>query len=173
MPVKSAAGPLELSAERWFQFPVDRVWALCVSKEGLESWWSPEDLRTTVKRIEPHLGGKLVLSLRYVPAMVGKKHAETFQAAGVPISFTLQGNFSEFERERSLTLAMTLILDRAGAGIETQTRLRFEPVAGGTRVRLEVQGKEEPHMMTLGKANLEGQLERLGLALSSSASASG
>jgi uncharacterized protein YndB with AHSA1/START domain len=163
---------VELSADRWFPVAADRVWAQCTSKQGLESWWSPEDLRTTVKRIDPRPGGEVVLSLRYVPAMLGPMREAAFHAAGVPIAFSLRGKFLDFEYNRRLTLAMTLTLDRAGAGIETVTQIDFESETGGTRVRLLIRGESEPHMVTLGKANLEGQLERLGLSLGVAASPS-
>jgi uncharacterized protein YndB with AHSA1/START domain len=165
MPSDSSPATLALTATRWFPVSLDRVWAQCTSKEGLESWWSPEDLRTTVKRIDPRPGGDLVLSLRYVPAMLGHKHEEAFRAAGVPIGFVLRGRFAEFVKHRRLTLALTLTLDRAGAGIETCTELEFRVETGGTRVQLLVRGTNERHMVTLGNPNLEGQLDRLGRSL--------
>jgi uncharacterized protein YndB with AHSA1/START domain len=162
MPSPLPAGELELTSSRWFPVPADRIWAQCTSKPGLESWWSPEDIRTTVKRIDPRPGGELVLSLRYAPAMLGHRREEDFQAAGVPIAFLLRGIFLEFEVHRRVTLALTLTVDRRGGGVETVTQLDFQPESGGTRIQITVRGKSEPHMVTLGKANLDGQLERLG-----------
>jgi hypothetical protein len=104
--------------------------------------------------------------------VLGPVWEAAFQAAGVPIAFSLRGKFLDFEYNRRLTLAMTLTLDRAGAGIETVTQIDFESETGGTRVRLLIRGESEPHMVTLGKANLEGQLERLGLSLGVAASPS-
>jgi uncharacterized protein YndB with AHSA1/START domain len=165
MPQVPSLPELELSSERWFPFPPERLWAQCTSKQGLESWWSPEDLRTTVKRIDPRPGGEIVLSLRYAPPMLEKTHEEAFRAAGIPLAFTLRGKFLECEIRQRLTLALTLSLNRAGAGIETVTQLDFQSESGGTRVRLGVRGPNERHIVTLGKANLQGQLERLGRSL--------
>jgi uncharacterized protein YndB with AHSA1/START domain len=165
MPSMSGPASLEFFADRWFPATADLVWAQCTSKEGLESWWSPDDLRTTVKRIDPRPGGEVVLSLRFAPAILGREHEAAFQAAGVPIAFTLRGKFLEFEKNRRLTVALTLALDRAGAGVETVTQIDLEPESGGTRVRLVLRGTNEPHLLTLGRSNLEGQLERLGRSL--------
>jgi len=155
----------EFAAERWFPVAIDRVWAECTSKRGLERWWSPEDLRTTVKRLDPRPGGAVVMSLRYVPAMLGPQAEESFRAAGVPISFVLRGTIRECETKRCLVLELTLTLDRAGAGITTVTRLEFEATELGTKVKIVVTGRSDPHFASLGQANLEGQLDRLGRSL--------
>ena len=97
--------------------------------------------------------------------MLGQGREQEFRAAGVPIAFSLRGKFLEYEEFRRLTLALTLSLDRSGAGIETITQLDFAPEAGGTRVSIMVRGPNEPHMLSLGKAHLEGQLDRLGRSL--------
>jgi uncharacterized protein YndB with AHSA1/START domain len=156
---------LHFTAERTFPVPVERVWAQCTTKRGLESWWSPEDLRTTVKRLEPGVDGPVVLSVRYVPAMLEAGRSEAFRAAGVPISFELRGRIQEWRPNTRLVFALTLTLDRAGAGIETVTELDIDPADTGTHVRLVVGGKTNPHWKTLGRANVEGQLDRLGRSL--------
>jgi uncharacterized protein YndB with AHSA1/START domain len=156
---------LEFAIERWFPAAVDRVWAQCTTKRGLESWWSPEDLRTTVRHLDLRAGGEVDLVLRYVPALLGPQQADAFRAAAIPISLFLRGKIRVLETNRRLVFDLTLTLDRAGAGIETVTQFYFEPVGGGTKVRLVVTGKTDPHWVTLGKANLEGQLDRLGRSL--------
>jgi len=165
MPSTSSPTKLELAAERWLPFAVDRVWEQCTSKRGLEGWWSPEDLRTTVKRLDLRPGGELVMTVRYVPAMLGTQSDVAFRAAGVPISFSLRGRIRELEHHRRLVLELMLTLDRGGAGIESVTELDFEPIGSGTKVRIAVAGRSERHRATLGKSNLEGQLDRLGRAL--------
>ena len=153
---------LELAAERWFPVQLERVWEQCTSRAGIERWWSPEDLRTTVRRFDPRAGGEVVISMRYVPAMLSPKAEDAFRAAGIPITLVLRGQVCEWEIHRRLALELTLSLDRAGAGITTITTLEFEGGERGTKVRLAVSGKSDPHLTTLGQANLEGQLDRLG-----------
>ena len=161
----SPAEDLEFAAERWFPVAIDRVWAQCTSERGLERWWSPADLRTTVRHLDLRSGGEVDMVLRYVPALLGPKQKEAFRAAGIPISLNLRGKIRVLEPNRRLVFDLTLTLDRAGAGIQTVTELDFEPVSIGTKVRLIVMGKTDPHWVALGKANLEGQLDRLGRSL--------
>ena len=94
---------LELSASRVIPHPPARVWAACTSKESLARWWSPEDLRTTVRRLDVRAGGQVVFHVRYVPALLTKDGAEAFRAARVPISFDLRGKLSEVVPGRLLT----------------------------------------------------------------------
>jgi uncharacterized protein YndB with AHSA1/START domain len=157
----SQESDLGFSAERRVPQPVARVWEKCTTKDGLESWWSPEDLRTTVRNIEVRPGGSLVLAVRYAPAMLGPGREEAFRAAGVPISFGLRGRFREVETHRRIVLELTLTLDRAGSGIDSVVSIEMETEAEGTRVRLEVSGKSNPHWENLGRANVSGQLDRL------------
>lgn len=165
MPAAPGADELELSAERVLPFPVQRVWDQCTTKSGLAHWWSPEDIRTEVRRLEARPGGVVAMSLRYAPALVSTTSEAAFRAAGVPVSLTLRGSFLEFVPNRRVVLELTLSLDRAGAGITNVTEIDLQPDAAGTKVRLSVRGKTEKHMVTLGKANLEGQLDRLGRRL--------
>ncbi len=153
---------VDFVAERWIAAPVDRVWLQCTTPEGIERWWSPEDLRTTVKRFDPRPGGEVLLTMRYVPAMLGAGRDEAFKAAGVPIGFVLRGRVLEAERYTRLVVELTLSLDRAGAGITTTTGLEFAAAGDRTHVTLHARGATNPHWVTLGQANLEGQLHRLG-----------
>jgi uncharacterized protein YndB with AHSA1/START domain len=163
--------PVDLVAERVIPAPVPAVWDQCTSKRGLESWWSPEDLRTVVKRLDPRPGGEVTMSLRYVPALLGPQSEEAFRAAHIPISFDLRGTFREVERNRRIVLDLSLTLDRAGARVESVTELDLVAEGTGTKVRITVRGNREKHMLSLGKANLEGQLDRLARSLSSRAAA--
>jgi uncharacterized protein YndB with AHSA1/START domain len=165
MPAATSSDELDLEAARWYPVTVEKVWAQCTSKRALERWWSPEDLRTTVKRFDARLGGEVVMSMRYVPAMLGPQGEDAFRAAGVPISFSLRGTVREFEKNRRLVLELTLSLDRAGSGITTVTTIELEARDLGTAVRLGVSGRSDPHLAVLGRANLAGQLDRLGQAL--------
>lgn len=153
---------LELSATRWIPAPPDVVWVACTTKAGLEQWWSPEDLRTSVRRLEVHPGGVIAFHVRYVPALLSPTTAETFRDARVPIAFYLRGKFVEIVEHRRLTFDLTLEIGRAAAGVPMSTSLELEPEKGGTRVTVVGRGKGTPHWATLGKQNLEAQLDRLG-----------
>lgn len=160
-----ASDELELSANRVLPYPPDRVWAACTRKEGLERWWSPEDLRTIVRRLEVRPGGEVDFYIRYVPALLTSESADAFRSARIPISFHMRGKLSVVEVDRVLAFDLTLEIDRAGAGVRTSTRLELKPEGLGTRVTVIARGQGTPHWATLGQQNLEAQLERLERAL--------
>jgi uncharacterized protein YndB with AHSA1/START domain len=162
------SGDLELVATRLLPYSPARVWAACTLKQSIERWWNPEDLRTTVRRLDLRPGGDVVFHVRYVPALLTKDGAEAFRAARIPISFDLRGKLTDFVQERLLTFDLTLDLGKGGAGVNTLTRFELIPEGSGTRVKLIASGKGTPHWRTLGKQNLEAQLERLEQAITSS-----
>lgn len=159
--VPEGSTDLDLTASRWIPHAPVRVWAACSTKEGIERWWSPPDLRTTVRRWDLRPGGDVVFHLRYVPAILTPSAPEAFRAAGVPISFNLRGQLSEVHPGRLLTMDLTLDVGKAGAGVRMITRLEIVPEGSGTRVSLLGRGQGTPHWAALGQRNLEAQLERL------------
>jgi len=162
------APELELTASRYLPFPVARVWSACVTKEGLERWWSPADLRTTVRRLDVRPGGAVSLHVRYVPALLTPESAEAFRAAHIPIAFDLQGRLSEVVEGRVLSFDLALDLGRAESTVTMVTRLELEADGNGTRVRAIGRGPGTPHWVTLGRQNLAAQLERLEQAVRTS-----
>ena len=161
----------EVTAERWLPASVGRVWAQCTTRRGVESWWSPEDLRTRVQRFELRPGGEVAISLRYLPAMVGPEGGTPFRAAGVPIALLLRGRVQEIEEHRRLVLDLTLATDRSGSGVESTFSFDLESSGSGTRLRMTVAGRGDPHWTHQGRANLEGQLDRLDRSLRSGSDA--
>jgi len=168
----SEARDRELRAVRWVPAPPSRVWTACTTKRGLEAWWSPEDLRTSVRRLEVRTGGSVVIDLRYAPALLLPGTSESFRAAGVPIRLTLRGILREVVEERLLLFDLNLDLDRAGAGVGLRTRLEIAPEGSGTRVTIVGTGSDTPHWARFGERNLEAQLERLDRHLAGSRAAS-
>jgi len=156
-----APGDLELTATRRLPFPAARVWTACTTKSTIEQWWSPEDLRTTVRRLEVRPGGEVLFRVRYVPALLTPGSKDVFRAARIPIAFDLRGKLSEVVLERILTFDLTLDIGKAGTGVEMITKFELNPDGDGTWVKLIARGKETPHWTTLGQQTLEAQLERL------------
>jgi uncharacterized protein YndB with AHSA1/START domain len=158
---------LELKASRWLPFSTSRVWTACSTKAGLERWWSPEDLRTTVRKLEVRPGGAVAFHIRYLPALLTTGSTEPFRAARIPIAFDMRGRVSAVVEERLLAFDLTLEIGKGGAGVDSSTRLELAPEGAGTRVTLVGTGKRTPHWITLGQQNLEAQLVRLEEALES------
>ncbi len=156
-----AEGERTLSASRVMPVGIPKVWQACTTKEAVERWWSPEDLRTSVRRWEVRSGGRISLHIRYLPAMLTPQAADSFRAAGVPIAFDLRGTLREVSFERLLDFDLKLELGRAGAGIPMATRFELARVAESTEVRVVATGADTPHWASLGQRNLESQLERL------------
>jgi uncharacterized protein YndB with AHSA1/START domain len=152
---------LELSASRWIPASPQDLWVACTTKAGLERWWSPEDLRTSVRRLDARDQGTVVLHIAYTPALLSPSTTESFTAARIPIAFDLRGRLVDVVEPKRITFDLTLDIGRSGAGVEMRTTLEFAEEGAGTRVTIVGRGAGTPHWAALGKQNLEGQLERL------------
>ena len=52
-----------ITIERSFQAPVEEVWKLWTTKEGIESWWGPDGFEVKVRRLDVRLGGELLYAM--------------------------------------------------------------------------------------------------------------
>lgn len=48
-----------LTLERTYEAPIEDVWELWTTRQGLESWWGPEGFRIEVHHLELRAGGEL------------------------------------------------------------------------------------------------------------------
>ncbi len=150
-----------LTARREIPVRIDRVWGACTHRTSVARWWSPDDLRTTVRQWEPRPGGPIWTHLRYVPALLTPGTADAVRATGVPIALDLRGRFGDVVPDRLLVLDLTIDSGRSAAGISMLPRVELEEAGGATSVRVIASGTDTPHGGNLGQRNLGAQLERL------------
>jgi uncharacterized protein YndB with AHSA1/START domain len=145
--------------------PVDAVWALWTTREGLERWWGSEQFVTSVRGLDPRVEGKIEIELRYRPAVEDPRRIAEFEAAGVPTSIVQRGAFIDVVPGASL--AFVLWIDAGPQARSTQITMRVELSGyhGRTRLRLSAEGPSSAHWTALAEANLRGQLARLAAAL--------
>jgi uncharacterized protein YndB with AHSA1/START domain len=71
-----------ITLERTLLAPLEEVWALWTTKEGLESWWGPEGFTTTVHKIDVRVGGALL----YAMTATAPQQVAFMQKAGLPLT---------------------------------------------------------------------------------------
>jgi uncharacterized protein YndB with AHSA1/START domain len=57
-----------ITMEREFDAPVEELWALWTTKEGIESWWGPDGFRVEVQSLDLRPGGQMVYAMIAVDA---------------------------------------------------------------------------------------------------------
>ncbi len=77
--------------ERTYEAPIEDVWALWTTTDGIESWWGPDGFRVTVQHLDLRPGGRL----RYVMTATAPEQVEFMNAAGMPGTMELAITYTE------------------------------------------------------------------------------
>jgi uncharacterized protein YndB with AHSA1/START domain len=146
-----------LTLERTFTHPIDEVWELWTTKEGIESWWGPEGFSVAVRELDLRPGGRLV----YVMTATGPDQIEYMKKSGMPLATEQHVVYEEVMPPKRL--AYTSMADFI-PGVEpykVDTLVELHEVAGGVRMVLSFEAMHDElwtRMMVLGK---EGEVRRL------------
>jgi uncharacterized protein YndB with AHSA1/START domain len=90
-----------VSFERVFRAPLDDVWELWTTKEGIESWWGPDGFAVEVESIDLRPGGEML----YRMFATGKDQIEFMKRAGMPVSVPHRITYKTIEPKRRLAYA--------------------------------------------------------------------
>ena len=91
--------------ERTYRATLAELWDLWATKEGFESWWSPDGLRVEVHALDARPGGRLLYNM----IVDGAEQIAAMKQMGLPVSHEERGTFTEFRLHQRL--AITLAID--------------------------------------------------------------
>jgi uncharacterized protein YndB with AHSA1/START domain len=92
--IKSAGEPnakRRITIERTYQAPIEDVWELWTTKEGIESWWGPHGFSVKVHSIDLRPGGEL----RYAMIATAPPQIEFMKKAGMPLTTEARVKYTE------------------------------------------------------------------------------
>ena len=81
----------KIRLERTFAAPLEDVWELWTSKEGIESWWGPEGFTVEVLALDLRPGG----AFRYAMKATAPAQVEFMRNAGMPLTNDVRARFTE------------------------------------------------------------------------------
>ncbi len=55
----TASAKRRITIERTYKAPIEDVWELWTTKDGIESWWGPEGFTVKVHKLDLRPGGEL------------------------------------------------------------------------------------------------------------------
>lgn len=147
-----------ISLQRSFRAPMDLVWELWTTKEGIESWWGPPGFEVIVNRLELRVGG----ALEYVMTATGPEQIEFMKQARQPLSMTLKARYtavSPTQRAAWMNLADFI------PGIEpyeVETRLTLTAIdKQTTRVDLDFDAMHNDFYTQMAQQGWEAELGKL------------
>jgi uncharacterized protein YndB with AHSA1/START domain len=97
--LKAAADPSNrITMERTFQAPIEDIWDLWTTKDGIESWWGPNGFTVKVHKLDLRPGGEL----HYDMIAVGAQEIEFMKSMGMPVAQPARLVFREIVPHRRL-----------------------------------------------------------------------
>jgi uncharacterized protein YndB with AHSA1/START domain len=151
-----------ITLERFFDAPLDDVWELWTTKEGIESWWGPEGFEVRVETLELREGGALV----YVMTAVAAEQIAAMKQANLPLSARLTARYSLVEPKRAVAWQNLADFIPGVEPYEAATRVELSQQGDGSvHMRLLIEAMHDEHYTTLAKLGWESELDKLKQAL--------
>ena len=159
-----AATRPKLTLERTFRAPIDEVWELWTTREGIEAWWGPEGFSVDVRSLELRAGGVLV----YVMSAVAPEQIDYMKKAGMPVATEHSLTFTEVIPPRLLAYRQMVDFVPGVERYEIETLLELHEVeSGGTRLGLTFEAMHDDSWTQLARLGHESELDRLERLISS------
>ena len=146
-----------MSLERTFNAPIEDVWELWTTAEGIESWWGPDGFAVKVRKLDLHPGGELL----YAMTATAPDQVEFIKKAGMPLTHESRIIFTEITPPHRL--AYTQIADFI-PGVEpydVATTVELEETPQGVRMVLTFDAMHDEHWTNLAVMGRENELAKL------------
>jgi len=147
----------QIAMRRTWQYPLEDVWELWTTKDGIEAWWGPDGFRTTVKQLELRVGG----SLEYSFTATGAEQIAFLTKAGQPLVSTIRGKYTAVQ---PMTLVAWNNLTDFIQGVEpyeVETRVELQPTPQGVEMTLKFDVMHDEWWTQMAQAGWENELAKL------------
>jgi uncharacterized protein YndB with AHSA1/START domain len=159
----SKSEPRPIRFERVYDGPVEDLWALWTTKEGLEEWFAPEGCRVEVPTVDVRVGG----AFDHVMTAVGDEQVAYMESVRRSRSTRVRGRFVEVVRHERLHMRLTMDFLPGVAPYPYDIVVEFH--SEGERVRMVVTADAHPDadMTRLAAQSLASQLRQFDSVLAS------
>jgi uncharacterized protein YndB with AHSA1/START domain len=160
-PTSPDAAKRRITIERTYQAPIEDVWALWTTKDGIESWWGPEGFAVKVRKIDLRPGGEL----HYAMTAIAPEQIEFMKRAGMPLTTEARVTYTEVTPRRRL--AYDHLADFI-PGVEPYTvahLVELHPGAQGVRMLLTFDAMHDEQWTQRAVMGWENELDKLAKAL--------
>jgi uncharacterized protein YndB with AHSA1/START domain len=156
-----SAARRRITMERTFKAPLEDVWALWTTKDGIESWWGPNGFRVEVHTIELWPGGKL----RYDMIAVGPEQIEFMKKAGMPLSSPSHATYTEVTPMTRLGYFHSTDFIPGIEPYEVTHLIELFPSQGSVRMALTFDAMHDEHWTGMAVQGWGEELEKLARVL--------
>lgn len=87
-----------ITIKRVYRAPLEAVWDLWTTKEGIEAWWGPDGFSVSVRSLDLRVGGVL----EYAMTAIGPTQIAFMKRSGMPLTTELSITYTEVAPRRRL-----------------------------------------------------------------------
>lgn len=154
-------GTATIRFERVYGAPIEEIWALWTTKEGLEQWFAPEGMHFEVALIDLRVGG----AFDHVMRAVGDEQVAYLKKLGLPLTTWTSGRFLEVEPHRRLRIRFDIDFVPGVDPYPYDMLVELHAEAGHVRMMLTADRHPDPEMTRGAALGLASQLQRFAVAL--------
>lgn len=151
--------------ERVYDAPIEDVWALWTTKEGLEAWFAPEGMRVEIPNLELRVGG----ACDHVMTAVGAEQVAYLANFDRPPTARVSGRFVEIVHHRRLRIRFDIDFVPGVKSYPYDMAVELHADAGRVRMVVTADRHPDPEMTRGATLALTTQLQHFGSALAARA----
>jgi uncharacterized protein YndB with AHSA1/START domain len=157
---RKAVSPKQFVIDRTLKAPVEKVWKMWTTKEGLEKWWGPEGFSSKVSHLDVRVGGRFeIVMTALLPEIIAH-----LKSAGMGDSSTAKGDYTLIEPNRRLIYTNSVDFVPGVPPYTSTTLVEMSATpSGGTRLIITNDVMHDEHwttMATMGWTQQIGKLEK-------------
>lgn len=146
-----------ITIERSFQAPVEEVWKLWTTTEGIESWWGPDGFAVKVRRLDLRPGGELLYDMTAMAA----DQIDFMRKAGMPLTTPSRVTYVDVVPMKRLAFTQIADFIPGVKPYEVAHSVDFEASAQGVRMVLTLDAMHDEYWTKMAVMGWESELDRL------------
>ena len=146
-----------VTMERVYNAPIEDVWELWTTKDGIESWWGPDGFKTTVRAIDLRVGGEL----HYAFTATGKDQIAFMEKAGMPTTTESRVTYTEVSPPNRLRYTHLADFIPGVAPYDVDTIVELTQTPQGVRMVLTFDAMHDEHWTEMAVQGWTNELEKL------------
>jgi uncharacterized protein YndB with AHSA1/START domain len=152
-----------VTIERSFNAPIDKVWELWTTKDGIESWWGPPGFEVKVRTLDVRRGGELL----YAMTAVAPDQIEFLKKAGMALTTESLATYTEVVPRTRLAFTQMADFIPNVKPYEVATTVDFETQQQGVRLVLTLDAMHDEYWTNMAVMGWEQELGKLARLLNS------
>ena len=157
----SPASRRRITIQRTFRAPIEDVWDLWTTKEGIESWWGPDGFSVKVRKLDLRPGGELL----YAMTATAPPQVEFMKKAGMPLTTEARITYTEVTPRRRLAYTHLADFIPGVAPYDVAHLVELHHTARGVRMVLTIDAMHDDVWTQRAVAGWESELGKLARVL--------